>query len=251
MVFNEKELELEFIKQLRHHLEGWRQKIINDFSKENFDLELAALNSDPVYPKFHFNSAAYVNIRFMGRISISIGRRLGEIYDKVPRLLAAARYVVSPTEIARKFEGLELDIGLEFSKISKPDCLFVQDVCENHIGVKPLDKRIGIEIRYNFNPNDSSRLRKDVDMANRLKAEGLMPIYLVFSSISPRNEAIARLKRAGWLFLVGQPALDFATELLGMELSSILDRPIISNEIKKEIDGMMNDLKNSYAFKKF
>ena len=86
MEFDEHKLEQQFIGQLRHHLEGWRQKVIADFSKGNFDSELASLSSDPVYPKFHFHSAAYVNIRFMGRMSISIGRRLGEIYDKVPRL---------------------------------------------------------------------------------------------------------------------------------------------------------------------
>lgn len=62
-------------------------------------------------------------------------------------------------------------------------------------------------------------------MAEKLVQNHLTPIYLIFSSISPRDEAIARLKRAGWAFIVGQPGLDFATELLGMNLSSILDRP--------------------------
>ena len=146
---------------------------------------------------------------------------------------------------------MELDIGLQFNKISDDDSEFVKDVCEKHTGNRPTENGIGIEIRYNFNPNDSSRLRKDVDMASKLIASNLRPIYLVFSSISPRDEAIARLKRGGWIFLVGQQGLDFATELLGMDLSSVLDRPTVSSEIKLEIDGMMNDIKNSYAFKKF
>ncbi len=251
MAFDEKKLEQQFINQLRHHLNGWRRKVSDDFSKESFDAELNALNGDPVYPKFHFNSAAYVNIRFMGRMSISIGRRLGEIYDKVPRLLAAARYNITPAQVAPKFGGLELDIGLRFSELSDDDSVFVQNVCESHAGTRPEQNGIGIEIRYNFNPNDSSRLRKDVDMAEKLINEKLLPIYLVFSSISPRDEAIARLKRAGWIFLVGQQGLDFATELLGMDLTSVLDRPAVSKEIKEEIDGMMTDIKNSYAFKKF
>ena len=88
-------------------------------------------------------------------------------------------------------------------------------------------------------------------MAEKLIAAELLPIYLVFSSISPRDEAIARLKRAGWIFLVGQSALDFATDLLGMDLTSILDRPAVSKEIKEEIEGMMSDIKSSYAFNRF
>lgn len=249
MSFDEKTLESHFINQLRHHLNGWRQKVLADFSAENFEAELAALNSDPIYPKFHFNSPDYVNIRLMGRMSISIGRRLGEIYDKVPRLLAAARYKLTPKQVAPKFGKLELDIGLVFSQISAADKAFIQATCAKHLGIQPQGNGLGIEIRYNFNPNDSSRLRKDEDMASSLIAAGLMPIYLVFSSISPRDEAIARLKRAGWVFLVGQEALNFATDLLGMDLSSILDRPAVSQEIKNEIDGMMHDIRNSHAFK--
>lgn len=251
MELDDSRLEVQFISQLRHHLQGWRRKVLEDFSRPSFEAELAALNGDPVYPKFHFNSPAYVNVRFMGRMSISIGRRLGEIYDKVPRLLASARYGITPAQVAPKFDGLELDIGLRFDQISSPDAEFVRNVCTKHLGTRPVGSGVGIEIRYNFNPNDSSRLRKDVDMAEKLVDSNLMPIYLVFSSISPRDEAIARLKRGGWNFLIGQQGLNFATELLGMDLSSVLDRPAVSEEIKKEVDGMMKDIKDSYAFKMF
>ncbi|QFS35130.1 hypothetical protein [Burkholderia cepacia] len=245
------QLENEFINHLRHHLAGWRQKVQGDFSKENFEIELAELNGDPVYPRFFLNTPGYVNIRFMGRVSISIGRRLGEIYDRVPRLLAAARYNLSPQQVAPKFGGLELDIGLSFSQISVEDANFVRATCAAHLPKTTIANGIGIEIRYNFNPNDSSRLRKDEDMASKVKAAGLTPVYLVFSSISPREEAIARLQRAGWNFIVGQPALDFATALLGLDLSTILDRPAVKAEIEKEVGGMMNDIKTSYAFMQF
>lgn len=251
MAIDEASLERQFVKHLRHHLSGWRAKITGDFSKDSYDAELAALNSDPVYPKFHFNSPEYVIIRFMGRVSISIGRRLGEIYDKVPRLLAAARYNLQPEQVAPKFDGLELDIGLRFSQISAQDQQHVRNVCASYLNGALDQGGIGIEIRYNFNPNDSSRLRKDEAMAEKLVQNHLTPIYLIFSSISPRDEAIARLKRAGWTFIVGQPGLDFATELLGMNLSSILDRPAVSAEIKSEIDGMMSDIKSSFAFSQF
>lgn len=245
------QLENEFINHLRHHLAGWRQKVQGDFSKENFENELAELNSDPVYPKFCLNTPEYVNIRFMGRISISIGRRLGEIYDKVPRLLAAARYKLLPEQVAPKLGGLELDIGLSFKQISASDETFVRATCATHLQGITIADGIGIEIRYNFNPNDSSRLRKDEDMASKVMAAGLTPVYLVFSSISPREEAIARLRRVGWKFIVGQPALNFATVLLGLDLSTILDLPAVKAEIEKEVNGMMNDIKTSYAFKKF
>ena len=251
MAIDESSLEQQFITHLRHHLNGWRTKITSDFSKASYDAELAALHSDPVYPKFHLDSPDYVIIRFMGRVSISIGRRLGEIYDKVPRLLAAARYNLRPEQIAPKFDGLELDIGLRFSQVSTQDQQHIRDICAKYFHEALTQDGIGIEIRYNFNPNDSSRLRKDEAMAEKLAQNQLSPIYLIFSSISPRDEAIARLRRAGWTFIIGQPGLDFATELLGMNLSSILDRPAVSNEIKSEINEMMNDIRNSFAFSQF
>lgn len=244
-------LEAAIIAELRHHLAGWREKIKNDFSKANFDDELAALQGDPLYPKFNFDSADYVNIRFMGRVSISIGRRLGEIYDKIPRRLAIERYGITQQQVAPKFGGLELDVGLRFSEIKDEYLGYINNACSKYLNEIIKHDGIGIEIRYNFNPNDSSRLRKDCDMANRLLEANLRPVYLIFSSISPRNEAISRLERAGWKFLVGQQALDFATELLGMDLGEIWDRPAIKAEIKKEVDGMMSDIKDSHSFSQF
>ena len=144
-----------------------------------------------------------------------------------------------------------MDIGLRFAQLSTEDKKYVIDVCKTHLNTEITNDGLGIEIRYNFNPNDSSRLRKDVDMANKLIEANLHPIYLIFSSISPRDEAISRLTRAGWEFLVGQKALDFATELLGLNLSSVLDRPAVSREIKNDIDAMMKDIRESYAFGKF
>jgi hypothetical protein len=79
-----------FRKELCHHLAGWRNKAREDFSESNLEKELIALTNDPVYSKFHLATADYVLIRLMGRMSISIGRRLGEIYDKLPRIAAQA-----------------------------------------------------------------------------------------------------------------------------------------------------------------
>ena len=251
MLKQESDLEAAIIAELRHHLAGWREKIKNDFSTSNYDKELAALKSDPLYPKFNLDTPDYVNIRFMGRVSISIGRRLGEIYDKIPRRLAIEKYGITKNQVAPKFGGLELDVGLRFSELQSEDAKFVSNICTKHLGEEIKTDGIGIEIRYNFNPNDSSRLRKDCDMATKLKGVGLRPVYLIFSSISPRDEAISRLERAGWKFLVGQNALDFATELLGMDLAEIWDRPTIKAEIKKEIDGMMSDIKTSHSFSQF
>lgn len=251
MLGQEKDLEAAIIAELRHHLAGWRDKIRNDFSKTNFDAELAALKSDPLYPKFNFDTPDYVNIRFMGRISISIGRRLGEIYDKIPRRLAIEKYDITQQQVAPKFGGLELDVGLRLSEVNDYNAKYIADVCRKFLEEDIENDGVGIEIRYNFNPNDSSRLRKDCDMANKLLEANLRPVYLIFSSISPRDEAISRLERAGWKFLVGQKALDFAAELLGMDLADIWDRPAIKAEIKKEIDGMMSDIKTSHSFSKF
>ena len=251
MALTEKKLESAIIAELRHHLAGWRRKIKTDFSQENFEKELASLRGDPLYPKFNFDTPDYVNIRFIGRVSISIGRRLGEIYDKIPRRLAMEKYGITQTQVAPKFDGLELDVSLRFSELKSDDAQYVASVCRKHINEDITSDGIGIEIRYNFNPNDSSRLRKDCVMAEKVTAANLRPIYLIFSAISPRDEAISRLERAGWVFVVGKDAINFSAELLGLDLSDIWDRPSIKKEITKEINGMMDDIKTSYSFKQF
>jgi hypothetical protein len=250
----ESQVEKRFLQELTHHLAGWRAKITNDFSKSNYDKELNALKSDPLYPKFNFATPDYVNIRFMGRVSISIGRRLGEIYDKIPRFVAGARFNLKPEEVAPVIGGLELDICLATNALkSNDDKTHVTNVTKAAINDFDPSKHsgLGIEIRYNFNPNDSSRLRKDEDMASKLIEKKLFPIYLIFSSISPRDEAISRLERAGWKFLIGDKAINFSTQLLGVDLGNILDRPAVNSAIKKEVDAMMYDLKMSHSFAQF
>lgn len=242
------EFEERFIRVIRHQLQGLSNKVTNDFSKENYENELASLESDPVYEKFAFNRAEYVLVRFMGRISISVGRRLGEIYDKVPRFVAAARFKLTPEQIAPTLDGLELDIGLKFSELTKEDQQHLITIYKKHTGIDLDTTGLGIEIRYNFNPNDSSRLRKVVHMGELLVAAGLKPIYLIFSSISPRQDAISRLTSSGWTFLIGDQALKFISELLGMEIQSVLDKPIIKAEIKKIVDDIMSNLVKSHAF---
>lgn len=108
-------IELRFLEAIHHHLDGWRRKIEQDFGKACFERELAGLEGDPVYSKFAFDCPEYVVVRLMGRMSISVGRRLGEIYDKIPRFVASARFNVAPEQVAEKFNGLELDIGLRHS----------------------------------------------------------------------------------------------------------------------------------------
>lgn len=242
-----------FLKELKHHLDGWRAKVKNDFGEVNYNKELAELTSDSLYPRFNFATAEYVNIRFIGRMSISIGRRLGEIYDKIPRFLVGARFNLEPKVVAPKIEKLELDICLEFERLEDANRssvyaelakIFPDTDFGEYLG-------LGIEIRYNFNPNDSSRLRKDVDMAKNLIKSKLFPIYLIFSSISPRDEAIKRLTAAEWNFVVGKAASSFSANLFGLDLSTILDLPEVKDLIHTEIDAMMSDLKMSHSFGKF
>lgn len=246
-------VKVRFLQELKHHLDGWRAKVKKDFGEKNFNEELRLLNSDPLYPKFNFATADYVNIRFIGRMSISIGRRLGEIYDKVPRFLVGARFNLAPSVVAPVIDGLELDICLEFARLSQSDQLSVfAELAKIYPGHNFAGYRgLGIEIRYNFNPNDSSRLRKDVVMAENLIRGGLFPIYLIFSSISPRDEAIKRLTQAGWNFVVGHAASSLSANLFGLDLSQILDLPEVKDLINLEIDTMMKELKNSYSFEKF
>lgn len=241
-------LEERFLAAVHHHIDGWRTKVEGDFARESFDSEIQKLNSDPVYQKFGFNSAEYVLVRLMGRMSVSVGRRLGEIYDKIPRYLASARFDILPEQVAEKFNGLELDIGLRRNLLAHDDVSHMFSVVEK-FGADPQTLQgVGIEIRYNFNPNDSARLRKDVDMANYLKEAGLFPVYLIYSSISPRDDAIARLTRAGWTFLQGPDAADFTTELLGADFLGIMERSSIRDRIHENIDQMMKSIFTSYAF---
>ena len=244
------QLEETIIEELEYQLDGWIDKA-RDFDEYNFNKELDELASDTLYPVFNLATPEYATIRLMGRISISIGRRLGELYDKIPRLLAMEKYDLTKSQVAPKFNGLELDICLSKDDIDKDLFNHIDDIYCKYMDTNIVSNGLGIEIRYNFNPNDSSRLRKDCAMADEIRAEGLTPIYLVYSSISPRLDAIARLERAGWKFIKGQEALDFSSEILGLDVSTIWNRPNIREVIDSKINTMMNNIKNSYGMSEF
>lgn len=241
------DFEKKFIDAVNDHLAGWAAKVDHDFSKANFEKELKALKSDPIYADFKFDSSEYVLIRLMGRMSISIGRRLGEIYDKIPRFAAAAKFDLSIDKIAPKLDGLELDIGIILNDISSENKVHLDQISKKYLKEK-IEGGLGIEIRYNFNPNDSSRLRKDIKMGKLLREENYIPVYLVFSSISPRKDAISRLTHSGWNFLIGEKAVNFMNELLEIDLATILQKKEISSEIEKSVNSFMQNIYNSYAF---
>ncbi len=240
-----------FLEHLRHHLEGWQAKVDHDFSKEAYEIEMAALSVDPVYSKFLLASPDYILIRLMGRMSVSIGRRLGELYDKIPRLAAQARYRLDREKVVVKFDGLELDVALTLADLSRGDVRHVIQTCRQHLEIRlERFKGLATEIRYNFNPNDSARIRKDKHLGEVLQAEGYSPLYLVFAENSPRlGDAVASLKRGGWQFLVGKPALSFMADLVGFDISNVLDRPEVSEEIEKQIQALMQSIKKSYAYR--
>lgn len=239
-----------FLAHLRNHLQGWQTKVNNDFGKQAYDIEMLALSVDPVYSKFHLASADYILIRLMGRMSVSIGRRLGELYDKIPRLAAQARYSLARDKVIIKFEGLELDVALKLDDLSSEDAKHLKKVCQKRLKIDINNfEGLAIEIRYNFNPNDSARLRKDKKLAELLQANGYFPLYLVFADNSPRlGDAIASLKRSGWQFLIGSNALDFMADVVGFDISNVLDRPEVSAEIKQQIDALMLSIKKSHAY---
>ncbi|MCG3776176.1 MAG: hypothetical protein JW395_3025 [Nitrospira sp.] len=236
------------LTELRHHLAGLRAKVELDFAQVSFDHELLQLKSDNLYSAFALDCSEYVLVRLMGRLSISIGRRLGEIYDKVPRLVAAARFNLTQNQVAPKLNALELDIGLSSVDLSPEDFEHVKATVASFAGWDSDKQGVGIEIRYNFNPNDSSRLRKDVDMARYVQEAGLLPIYIIFSTISPRNEAIARLERAGWTFMIGTDAEKFLNNLFGLEVDRVLQDPEVKAEIAASMKLTMESIVNSYAF---
>ncbi|MCG1395184.1 hypothetical protein K4P68_04240 [Staphylococcus epidermidis] len=245
---SEELLKLRFLKEVRHHFQGWHDKVSNDFSKDNFETEINKLKNDEVYEQMGFANKQYVAIRLMGRMSISIGRRLGEIYDKIPRFAAKARFDLDDIDIAPTYNNLELDVQIPFKKVNIKDQKHISNTLKKY-NIKSSNNGIGIEIRYNFNPNDSSRLRKDVDMAETLVQQELTPVYLIFSTISPREDAIKRLKKKGWRFLIGEEAYSFMNDLIDMDIRTILSEPSIKEEINNEVNSIMKGIFTSYAFK--
>jgi hypothetical protein len=239
-----------FLTELRHHFVGWLNKVTNDSSATAFETELQSLRADPVYRSFGLATPEYALVRIMGRVSISIGRRLGEIYDKIPRFVTQARFKLTPAEVAPKIDGmLEMDICIPMTSLSTEDQEHVRVVMKQYVPSVRDYTGLAIEIRYNFNPNDSARLRKDDHLATLVQKQSLAPVYLVFSSISPRDEAIARLKRAGWIFLVGQDAAGFMNDLIGMDIQRILESDPVRHEVVAEMARIMRAIYESAAMK--
>jgi hypothetical protein len=248
MPVNPTEVEHRFLAAVKHHLDGWRIKVTEDFSIRSYKEELKLLRNDPVYSEFALDSPEYVLTRLVGRMSISIGRRLGEIYDKIPRFVASARFGITPKQVAKKFDGLELDICLRYLDVSDEDQQHLKGTIKA-LGADPDQfKGIGIEIRYNFNPNDAARLAKDRKMAAKLKTAKLFPVYLIYSTSSPRNEAIRSLKRAGWTFLQGKDASDFTTRLFAIDFRALMKKKKIWGEVKAEVREIMRGIFESKAF---
>jgi len=242
------QIENTLARMIDEHLEGLFQKIVTDFGTDSFNAEISDLENDPVYRDFGLGSSDYALIRKVGRISISIGRRLGEIYDKIPRVIAEYAFGLTPEQVAPILGGkLELDTCIDFSQINEIDKTSSRKLIHDIFGIDNIDG-IGIEIRYNFNPNDSSRLRKDEDMARLIKEKNYIPIYLVFSTISPRDEAIARLDRAGWKFLIGNKAYQFINKLYGLDFDKLFIKPQIKAVIEKHIYRIMKALYSSDPF---
>lgn len=248
MALNPEETAARFQAFLENQLQGLADKVTADFSVENYEQELAALKSDSVYSSLGFAIPAYVLVRLMGRISISIGRRLGELYDKIPRLVAAARFELEPEVLAPKLGDLIIDIGLDYELLKAEEVAEAKVSATKHLGTDGTETGLGIEVRYNFNPNDSSRLRKDEAMAGHILDKGWTPVYLVFCSISPRDEAIARLKRAGWHFRIGADASAFARDLLGLDLETILSGTELVDAASTKVQEIMQGLLDSEAF---
>lgn len=237
-----------FLRELRHHFQGWLAKVTRDLSQVQFQAEVDSLSNDAVYRSFGLATAEYALVRMMGRLSISIGRRLGEIYDKIPRFVTQARFSLTAEDVAPKVGGkLELDICIPLKRLNSADSSHVQKVVSKRLSPAKPYTAVAIEIRYNFNPNDSSRLRKDVQMAELLLHAKMLPVYLIFSTISPRDEAIARLKRAGWTFLVGAEASGFMNELIQMDIETILGTPDVQREVGLEMDRIMRTVFESYG----
>ena len=241
-------IQTRFLTELRHHFQGWLAKVTNDSSEAAFRTELESLRADQLYSSFGLATPEYALVRIMGRLSISIGRRLGEIYDKIPRFVTQARFNLTPAEVAPKIDGkLELDVCIPLARLLAEDQQHVRDTMAHHVPSAQNYTGVAIEIRYNFNPNDSSRLRKDVNMAELLQGQNLAPVYLIFSTISPRDEAIARLTRAGWIFLVGEPAAQFMNELIGMDIQTILASDAVRQEVGVEMARIMRVVYESFA----
>jgi hypothetical protein len=237
-----------FLKELRHHLSGWAAKIEEDFSERSYERELSELDGDLVYKSFGFATPEYVLVRLMGRVSISIGRRLGEIYDKVLRELLQTKYNLLPEEVSPILSGLRLDLCIKLEDISSENQARVARLVAEYLPGTDLQSGLGMEVRYNFNPNDSARLRKDVAMAEYVRDEGLLPVYLVFASISPRAEAIARLRRAGWNFIIGEPSIQFINELTGINILAILNEPEIRKEVDDSLARLMKAVLSSHVY---
>jgi hypothetical protein len=122
-----------FLTELRRHFLGWLQKFKQDLSEEVFEAEINALRGDPVYSAFGLASAEYALVRMMGRISISIGRRLGEIYDKLPRFVTQARFSLDSDSVAPSLDGLELDVCVPLGKLGADDRKHVESVARSHL----------------------------------------------------------------------------------------------------------------------
>lgn len=243
------EMERNLVETIRRHFEELHEKIVSEFSDIKFEKELADLQDDPVYSLWNFDREEYVLVRKIGRISISIGRRFGDIYDKLIRDAMKIRFGLTQEQVAPRLgttNPIELDARIAFNQINGAEKARIQNTISSYCETVDEIDGLGIEVRYNFNPNDSARLRKDVAMCKLLEDDNLFPIFLVFSTSSPRHDAIARLTRAGWLFFIGDESYNFLKEITGFDFKRFLIRDDVKEIVVTESDRIFRSLKDKY-----
>jgi hypothetical protein len=94
------ELREKYLSALFGHVDGLKTKATNDFAEGPFLAELEQLREDPVYSAFGLDVPEYMLIRVMGRMSISVGRRLGELHDKPVRDVVVSRFGLTLEQVS-------------------------------------------------------------------------------------------------------------------------------------------------------
>ena len=183
----------------------------------------AMIAEDPAFSSFGFTDDRYVVARIGGNLITSLHRKIGDMYEEIFRYLLQCRFDLSAADISFK---VDVQIGSRIQARSTDGLL--PKHCISRLNL-PLPRGwakgaegMAFEVRSCYQIGDSKRIQADWDMALKLKAEGIVPVMLIFCNTSLKSPVV-RLRKS-WTLFEGTATFDFVKALTQFDLFSFMQK---------------------------
>ncbi len=198
--------------------------------------------ADPVWSLFGMATAEFLRYRYVGNYYTSIFRKMGDMYELFTQRIIGDCLKLTPAQMTYTYalavpgatQQRSLDARVALDDIADPVARKRIVALFDRLAPRHMEKA-AIEVRCCYQIGDSKRIQADVHAATHARAEGYLPIMLVFCSTSLPSP-VARLS-AHWHLFEGPHAYRFLHELTDFDLFGTLRglQPELEAKMRKVI----------------